>query len=143
MNALISKGSHSTGLHVGDVFSTQFYILSILIINPNDHTVLYMPYVHVEMGTYIIVSGTNELEKDTFLVLFVLTTRVRKSSCVEHEEWENPSSGALSGLRHSLVACSGAARSGGGRMNYLTSEEHFLPKYAMDGSRCLFGQAPS
>lgn len=143
MNALISKGSHSTGFHVGAVFSTQFYILFILIINPNDHTVLYMPYVHVEMGTYIIVAGTNELEKDRFLVLFVLTIRVRKSSCVEHEEWENPSSEALSGLSHSLLAWSGAARSGCGRINYLTSEENFLPKYAMNGPRCLFGQGPS
>lgn len=108
MNALISKGNHSTEFHVGAVFSTQFYFLFILIINSNDHTVLYMPYVYAEMGTYVIGTGTN-LEKDRFLVLFFLIIRVRKSSCVEHGVWENPSSGTLSGLNHSLIAWSGAA----------------------------------
>lgn len=40
MNALISKGSQSTKLHLGVVFSTQFFFLMlILIINPNDSTV--------------------------------------------------------------------------------------------------------
>lgn len=70
----------------GALFSTHFYFLFILIIHPNDHTLLYMPYVHVEMSTYIIGAGTNELEKDRFLVLVVLTIRFRKSNCVEHGE---------------------------------------------------------
>lgn len=104
---------------------------------------LYTLYVHGKVGTHITGTGTNELEKTRFLVLFVLTVRVRKSSCVEHEEWESPSSGALSGLSHSLLAWSGAAQSRGGGMNYLTSEKHFHPNHAVNAPRWLFDQGPS
>ena len=107
MNDLISKGDHSTEFHLGAVFSTQFYFLLILIINPNDCTEFMHAICTCENGHIYNWHRNKWIGVKQMLVLSVLTLWVRKPSYVEREEWESPSLGALSGWNQFLMAWSG------------------------------------
>lgn len=143
MNALISKGDHSTEFHLGAVFSTRFYLLLILIINPNDYAVFVYAICACGNGHIYNWHRNKWIGVKQILVLSVLTLGSESLVVL------NVRSGRahLQGLcQDGATPCwpgEGAGPSGGGRMNYLTSEGPFHPGCAVNWPRCVFGQAPS